>query len=269
MSSLDSDFSFDDIDDEVSSPVETIGMRYLWSYAFPFASIGSWAGLAQLSFWMLIPVVGQIVAWGYGYEAAEHLIRNPNQPAPAFSGKKYDRYTTRGGWPFLLFGLSTLIVLPVVFVTLYVLLVAIAILFIATFNQDLESGGLILGLIVGLVAAPTVIFVLGLSILLTPMMLRCGLGQSFDQAFRYGWVWDFFRRTWFELLMTVLFVFVSGTALATLVGVLSVGLLLPTCLVLTHLSITHLQMQLYQLYLHRGGEPIAFAPIAPEREPYS
>ena len=120
------------------------------------------------------------------------------------------------------------------------------------------------GLIVA-IAVPTVltvffVFMMALSVVLTPLYLRAGLTHDFAQTFNFRWIGNFVRRMWLEVLLVNLFLWLATAVL------LPLGCLL-FCygfwLVLALLTVAsgHLNWQLYELYLSRGGEPVPLRPV--------
>ena len=117
-----------------------------------------------------------------------------------------------------------------------------------------------------------VFFVLMLVLLLLsplvimPMSLRAGLMQEFGAAFDFGFVRDFIRRVWVDVLLGQVFLFTTYLVLLPLgLALCCVGIY--PLMVLWLFAHTHLVFQLYELYLARGGQEIPLATNAPPVRP--
>ena len=101
---------------------------------------------------------------------------------------------------------------------------------------------------------------------MTPIFLRAGLMQEFGGAFNFGFVKDFIRRMWVEMLLGHLF-FLVTSPIVMLAGaaICCVGMYPATVLVI--LAQAHFMFQLYELYLVRGGEKIPPAATLPPLRP--
>jgi hypothetical protein len=220
---------------------------------------------------VLIPIIGQIVVFGYMYELVEVLHRRPGSPYPLFDINRFTPYLTRGVWPFLVSFVMQTVVGPIVQIFVQV---PMFILFAAADQNKAMA------VVIGVIVIPFVILfltalVVGFMLLSTPLMLRGGLAQDPGKMFDLTWMKDFWRRMWKEILLIDLF-----AMLATIV-MMMVGLLL-CCIgaffANMYVTIAYglLTLQLYELYLSRGGEPIPLKaptpqyplpPTAPEGKP--
>jgi hypothetical protein len=95
--------------------------------------------------------------------------------------------------------------------------------------------------------------------LMVPPMLRAGLAQDFAEGFNFGWVLDFLKRTWMEMILGLLFLMFSAAVLGVL-GLLACYIGLFFVMPVVFLAQAHLNYQLYVLYLSRGGTPIPEKP---------
>jgi hypothetical protein len=126
---------------------------------------------------------------------------------------------------------------------------------IAALQSRSNVAGLIVAIAVPAVLTAFVLFLLALSIVMTPLYLRAGLTYDFAQTFNFRWVGDFVRRMWLEVLLVNLFQWLATAVLMPLGCLLfCYGTLLATALL--SIASGHLNWQLYELYLTRGGEPI-------------
>jgi uncharacterized membrane protein len=100
-----------------------------------------------------------------------------------------------------------------------------------------------------------VVMITALMLALVPLKIRASLTQDFAKSFDLGFVKQFVALTWKEIVISSLFVMITGVLFFCL-GLIAfcVGVYFAT--VLVYFSWTHLQKQLYALYLSRGGEPV-------------
>ena len=219
-------------------------LHYLGSCTFVFEN-PNWlanvlyTGLCLLSA-SVIPILGQLVVIGYQFEIITALHTRSTPTYPNFETDRLSYYLTRGMWPFL----SHL----VVFLVFGLILLAVSPL---AFWVAFQLGGGI-GAVVALATAP--LWILALAVCTTPCWLRAGFTRNlgFDLAFAR----DFIARTWLALLLSSLF------SLAVNLVLVCGGLVL--CCIGAHFTMAfaslmqaHLTWQAYEIYLARGGEPIA------------
>lgn len=101
--------------------------------------------------------------------------------------------------------------------------------------------------------------VFAMMLVLVPLKIRASLTQDFAKSFDFGFVKRFLAVTWKEVVLSSLFVLITGPLLVCLGAVVfCVGINFAT--VLVYFFWTHLHKQLYALYLSRGGEPIPLSP---------
>ena len=194
----------------------------------------------------LIPIVPQMVLMGYQFEVIDSLLESRGTRYPDFTLNRIGDYLVRGVWPFL---------------AMFVMAIAWGAMF---FFFALVSGGCIVGAAsaVGKDAGPVVAtvgvlfaVVIGLLLfallilLVTPAALRGGLTQDFAAAFDFGWISDFIRKMWVEVLLSTLFLIVVGIAAVVLTCGLGWFVVTP----LVPFVQAHFWYQFYVLYLARGG----------------
>jgi hypothetical protein len=87
------------------------------------------------------------------------------------------------------------------------------------------------------------------------MILRVGLSQEFAEGFRFGWVLNFVKTTWIEIVLGTLFLWAASIVLS-FAGLLlfCVGAIPAQALIV--MGSAHMAWQLYEIFLERGGEPI-------------
>lgn len=227
-------------------------MRYLDAYRAAF-SHPKWVGnLAWLSLAIastsFIPVFGQLIAFGYLFDVVEFLhLHGEDSTYPGFNWNRLTHYLSRGGWVFLVLFLvliPCLIVAAIPFVVLMIIAIAVG---------NGENAPVILAFVVCSVFYFLLLLIV--NFVLTPLLLRAGLTQEFRRSFDWGFVKDFVRRTWMEILISALFQMVFG-ALVHFVGFLCCCVGVYAAIGLNLFAHHHLTFQLYELYLQRGGTPI-------------
>ena len=225
-------------------------MNYFGAYRFAFES-PKWAiHLLIGTVCQFVPIVGPFVLMGYIYSVIEAKLRQGRDQFPDFDFNQLSTYLVRGIWPFLV---SLVAALPMIFL----MVPAFLILFIGVANADQTNGGppwIAIILFVGWMLVFSVLMLV-IQIVSLPMLLRAGLSQDFASAFSMAYVRDFFSRVWKELILSMLFLWV--TAPFVLLGgllLLFVGIYPATVVML--FAQFHFHYQLYELYLQRGGTPI-------------
>jgi hypothetical protein len=220
------------------------GMDYMRMVTYVFENPNWFTNLLLGALCSLIPIVGGIVLQGYHYEVAIALTTNGGSRYPDFDFNRFGDYLMRGLWPFLV-GLVCACVLLVVLVVLF----GIAGVAGAVAGEDV--GNAVAGLMFLPFSIVTPVFVL----VVQPMLLRAGFTLDFSEGFRVEWCKDFLRKTWLEMILGFLFLWVASMVLAP-IGLLAccVGIFLVGPVML--LAHANLLFQLYATYLSRGGTPI-------------
>jgi hypothetical protein len=155
-------------------------------------------------------------------------------------------YLQRGVWPLLV----SLVAGMVVAVPAGVIMM-VAVMFIPLARGNPVA----VVLAAGVVMVMAVVAVAGSMFLMTPFMVRAALLQDFGQSFNVTWVKDFLARTWRELLLETVFLWVTSLPMMIIgYAMCFVGLYAATAL----LSIAHwhLNLQIYRLFVARGGAPL-------------
>lgn len=250
------DEEFGEVPASSAPPPPERPMEYMESVRFAF-SHADWAkNLALLAVCGLIPFVGGIVQLGYSEEVVIALHRRRDEDDggyPAFDFDRFGKYLQRGLWPFL----ATLVAGTVIgTASVIVGYGGIALSFLV--GAAIGGGiGVLAGLLLGaIVLAVGLALTVATQCAMLPMILRASLAQDLAAAFDFAFVKDFFERTRKELVLTVLF------STAALLGYMAVGSLVFCvgglfAMAAYLLASAHLQWQLYELYLARGGRPIA------------
>jgi hypothetical protein len=107
---------------------------------------------------------------------------------------------------------------------------------------------------------------LGVTTFSAPFLLRAGLAQSFRQIFHFDWCKGYVKRVWVEEILATLFllatsiVFVSLGCCVFVYGAYAAG-------AIVSIASANVRWQIYEIYLERGGEPIALHPLPAETPP--
>jgi hypothetical protein len=221
-----------------------VGMDYMRMVTYVFENPNWFTNLLLGALCSMIPVVGGIVLQGYHYEAAIALTMNGGSRYTDFYLNPFVGYRMRGGWAIIVgggWGGGLAAVFGVLF--------GIAGLAGAVGGDDV--GALFSGLVLLAMSIIAPVFVFALQ----PMLLRAAFTLDFGQAFQMEWNKDFLRKTWLEMLLGFLFLWVASMVMAPIgllaccVGIFLVG---PALL----LAKANLLFQVYATYLSRGGTPI-------------
>jgi hypothetical protein len=243
-------------------------MQYMRSYNYIFENPNwlmnvVWGGLCFLSA-TVIPYVGQLVYLGYQIEVLEALTLNRGTRYPDFDINRFGDYLGRSIWPFLAALVAGLVMVPVMLILMFVTIFGCAGIGAAVGGGggNGEIGGIIamLGMILGFLL--TMAIAIGMNIVVMPMMIRAGLAQEFGAAFEFGWIKDFLKKTWVEMILAMLFLGITSLLLS-LLGMLACFVGLFAVIPIVSLAQAHLWYQLYMLYLSRGGTPVPLKPQTP------
>jgi Protein of unknown function (DUF4013) len=203
----------------------------------------------------VIPIVGQLVLFGYQFEIIESLHRHPGTRYPDFDMNKIVDYLLRGLWVFFVTLVVSFVMLPIAMIIIG-LVVGMSALLLSMLSV---AGGE--GPTFGVLVATPILCILvipvfaGIGVISTPLALRAGLMQDFGAAFDFGFAMQFVRNTWKEMVLAAIFL-MGAALLATLIGVAMLCIGLYFTMSIVAIMQAHLGLQLYELHLDRGGDPI-------------
>lgn len=239
-------------------PASQMQMQYLRAYNYIFENpdwLKTVLFMGILFIPAMIPGVGiviQLFYLGYQFEVIDWLLKSQGRQYPNFDFSRMGDYLGRGIWPFLVNMVGSFVLLPVIYIGMFVGMLVLG--GISSAAGD-DAGPVIAGVLgilmfLGIFAA---LFLAGF--IMVAMLLRAGLTQDFASAFQLAWIKDFCRKMWREMLLSGLFMMVTGFALEILgIMALCVGLFFVIPLFL--LATSHILYQLYVVYLSKGGIPI-------------
>ena len=203
----------------------------------------------------LIPFVGQIVVLGWAVTGFWGRDEENYETFPDFDFSHFGKYLERGLWPFLVTFVTSLVMIPLVWV---VTIPTILIGTLAAASNEKMAGCFMVVMWVVMMFL-IMLLVLAMMLLMTPLKIRASITQDFAKSFNFDWVKRFVGLMWKEIFLASIFLLVAGMALSVVGMVLfCVGMYAAT--VVIYFAWTHLHKQLYRLYLSRGGEPVPFSP---------
>jgi len=232
-------------------PIERL--QYLRMYQYIFDNPNWVTNVLLGGLCGLIPVVGPIVLLGYQYEIVIGLLMNGGQRYPDFDFNRFADYLMRGVWPFLVQLVAGLVLMLPVMLVMMVPLFALMGLAANTHDNAAAGVGLLLGFLVWMLIMILVSLVP--AIVLIPMQMRAGLALDFGVAFNFGWIVDFIKKTWLDMLLGLLFLAFTATLLV-LLGYVACLIGVFFAMPIIYLAQAHFVYELYLLFLSRGGEAI-------------
>lgn len=218
-------------------------LDYFRAYRFVFDSPKwpqnlLWGALAQL-----VPIVGQIAFTGYLCEVLDALHKGGDRGYPDFDTQRLVEYFKRGVWPFLAMLVIGCAVMPVA-ALFFGLVVAVAV--ISNEVVAVATLGASLSILVCTVISELV---------MTPVVLRTIFLRELGPAFSWPFIRDFASRTWKEIILERLFIWVSSIGLM-LVGLALLVVGVYPAAALIAFAQWHFMYQAYRIHLARGGMPI-------------
>ncbi len=230
---------------------QPIGMQYLRSFHYIFENPNWLMNVLYVSLSFLstavIPVIGQLIVFGYQFEIIEALHLRPGTQYPDFDLNRLLDYLVRGFWVFLITLVVSVAFLPVILGV--IVLVALMVGGAAAAGGE-ESAGVAMLVVVPLAFLLIVGVGVLMNLVMMPFMLRAGLTQDFGQAFDLAFARQFVNLMWREMILAGLFFF-AAFVLLELVGLalfcVGIFVTIPVGMLLQ----AHLILQLYQLHLAR------------------
>lgn len=247
------------------------GMEYMQAIKYVFNS-PNWimnlmfGGLCILST-QVIPIIGNVIWWGYQFEIVESLHCRPHRPYPDFTFNRFSEYLNRGLWVLLAMLVMMIAIVPLAIVVALGIAGCFAGMVAATGGGD-EAAGVAVLILMPVALTGAIGLALVANVLMTPFVIRAGLCQDFGMTLNFPFAKDFIRKMWKETVVATIFLIVVAV-ISSFVGLalFCVGVFLTQAYVI--LVQGHLMLQLYQVYLSRGGEVIPLKSIKPPKSPTS
>ena len=215
---------------------------------------------------VLVPIVGPMVVLGWlitGFWARQDVSF---ETFPDFDFSHFGKYLERGLWPFLVAFVVSMAFSIVMVPLVWVLMIPTMLIGGLSSGNEPDAGTCFGAIAMILVILVFVVMIFALMLVLVPLKIRASLTQDFGKSFDVVFVKRFLALTWKEIVLSSLFVMITGTLFVCLgIIIFCVGMYFAT--VLVYFSWTHLQKQLYAVYLSRGGEPVPLSPKLSDAPP--
>ncbi|MFI4875135.1 MAG: DUF4013 domain-containing protein [Blastopirellula sp. JB062] len=228
---------------------EAVAQRTSLDYFGPFSQFfehSNWTTNMLLpALVLIIPILGVMVVWGYMFEViALQLTGKGERPYQGYSFDRFGEHLMRGLWFFLaMFCLGFVLSIPLILVVFILQLVA---------QNAGGSIGALLGLAIFFIQFGAQILI---NLVAMPAMIRVGLSKDFSEAFKFDFILDFVQKMWIDQVLVSLFLAISGMVVIA-IGLVACCIGVYPAAILMMFVATMLNMQLYQVYLHRGGQTV-------------
>jgi len=219
---------------------------YLECYSYVFQNPNWFVTILLLTLIQFIPVIGGIIVMGYEGEMTGKKATGQIDSYIDFDFNNFVAYLIRGLWIFLTSIIPALLLIPFYLV--------IGILIVAAENSGNDA---VVGVGILIMIPIQLILLISAIIVVQPMMIFAALQCDFMAAIRMDRVKDFISKMWVEQLVGLLVMFLLGMAV-TLVGMLFCFVGVYPAAIIAMFAYWYFLMQLYQVYVHRGGEMVPF-----------
>ncbi|HVX86784.1 MAG TPA: DUF4013 domain-containing protein [Phycisphaerae bacterium] len=232
-------------------------MNYGAAFKAIFRSEGWFMQLVLLAVALLIPILGPIVAFGYGVEVEKTVLAGGAEAVlPRFDFGKFMEYVKLGAIPFVVGMVVGFASMPFTMGAYLLMVLPMAL--------GAPTAVAVACLIAG--ALLMILFAVGLNLVALPMVLKSGLTGNFKDGFDFKFVLDFLRRVGGAMVLMMVALMAVGFV-GGIVGVLMcfVGVYLVVAWIFV--SQSHLLGQLAAMYVARGGTrlPPVTAPVVSTR----
>jgi hypothetical protein len=223
-------------------------MRYMDAFKI-FSKHPKWGMQLLLhSVCLLIPFLGIIVLFGHYIDVMTFQRERGEDTWPEFDFNRFGEYLGTGIWPFVTSLLVALIALPFGAIALAPLITIPA----------MNLHGPELAVVVAAAVVLYLALILAMLLIQVPMLLASSLHQSVGAAFSWHFIRGFVGRVVGPILLMHLFLVALSIPL-TIAGYLTCGLGLYPAMAILLFTQWQLYRQVYELYLERGGTPIAIS----------
>jgi len=238
---------------------ERIAVNYTASVTDFFKSRKWFTNLLFGGICLLIPLVGPMVVLGWLITGFWARPEEDFEPFPDFDFSNFGKYLERGLWPFLVAFVASMAFSVVMVPLTWILMIPAMLAGGLSSGSEAQSGSCLGFLAMVVMMLFFTVMIVALMLVLVPLKIRASLTQDFAKSFDVGFVRRFLALTWMQIVLSSLFVAITGTLFVCFgMIVFCVGIYFAN--VLIYFSWTHLQKQLYMLYLSRGGEPVPVSP---------
>jgi Protein of unknown function (DUF4013) len=226
-------------------------VSYLEAFDFPRTNPNWILNCLLLGLPLVVPMIGQILVQliGFGYLYGDYeALQKTGQPNP--SDVKFEKagdYIQRGVMPFLaalLLGLATGFLTMVICLPLIMIGAAL-----------MEKTDGVSGILIGMGYIGIFLSSIILSLLVSPIVLRVGISNRFEEIMNFKWAMSMFKMMWPQMLIGSIVIGLFSVAIMLLgMAVCCVGMIPAQGYVLC--MTFHLQRQWYEIFVTKGGEPI-------------
>ena len=208
---------------------------------------------------LLLPIVGPMVVLGWLITGFWARQEEGFVTFPDFDFSHFGKYLERGLWPFLVSVVVSMAFSVVMVPSAWVLMIPAMLVGGLSSGVEANASSCLGFFSMVLMMLFFAVMICAMMLVLVPLKIRASLTQDFVKSFDVGFVKRFLALTWMQIVLSSLFVMITGTLFVCLgMIVFCVGIYF--AIVLIYFSWTHLQKQLYMLYLSRGGEPVPVSP---------
>lgn len=238
------------------SPLRTDPLR---AFTFLFLSPNWPNNLLWLTLATLLQqfVVGSIFTLGYGSELIRNRAGHPQGRVPDIDSSRLGDYFMRGLWPFLAYLVASIALVVVMLVL--VACMALVLVIVAILEEQAgwaEIAGPLKATLLLYLSAAIVIWTLNLTMYIVPVLIRGMITQDFALSFDWSWSRGFVRIMFWEIILSgIVFYLLSLLVIVIGFAILCVGVIPASGLISG--AMMHLLSQWYEVYLSRGGEPVA------------
>jgi hypothetical protein len=231
---------------------------FTWIFENPKWLMQTAIGAVVLNFPLFpLPILAQIVALGYLFGCLEDELRKPRFGYADFDMNRLSEYLMRGAFPWLVNFVMTLVGIPFALMVFFPTMMA----GVGMVNTRDELWMFLGFVVMGLGYMVYIALILIVSVAPVPLMLRVGITKNFKDAFELRWALSFFRKVWWELLVSGFVLYLAMVPLI-LIGVLACVVGVWFVVAWLYFVGFRLLLQLYEIFLSRGGEPIPLPPLA-------
>jgi hypothetical protein len=236
----------------MAEPQQQTKIDFVRALSAPFIS-PKWI---QNIMWMMLAsllssiIIGSLVSIGYQIAVARNRIHGRQDQWHDFDLDRIMDYIMDGLWPALIQLVGGTVLS---FISLLAALLAFSPVFLASGSGQSATVGAIA---VGVIASLFIILANFLihTLLLTPAMFRAGMTGDFAEGFNFQFIIDALKRVGGTMLLTLFVLWLLGTITVSIGFML---LIIPGLIAAAWMQLVaaDLGAQMYDVYLHRGGQP--------------
>ena len=237
-----------------ASPPEEKNIEFLSALKFIFSQERAWSNILMLTVLLFIPVVGQIVMYGWQCEILQRLERRHPKPIPEFTFSDFTHYLSRGVTPFVTQMILT-IPFSMVFGFLGGVIGVVGAVAARAAPHTRGQPPVLLLVIYGSVILMSMLSAPFIAILMNAGLVRAELSEELGKTLSFSGIWGYIKKTWLTTLGAS-FVYGMMASIVIFLGLICCYFGVFPAAIIVGTGMVHLRFQIYQKYLARGGEPI-------------